>query len=357
MENLSKEKRPVVGGRVSLGSYIINHKVTVLVVVTIVVVVFFQLMNPNYLGWRNVLILLTISSFVGLLGLGVGMLLISGQIDLSTGAITVMAAVLVAMLIRAGIPWPVAALITVLFGAAAGGITAILVNGLGMMSFIATIGMMSVWGGLALVLTRGNPITINNPGFWAIADLRLDQLIPIRPFQPALQAVPLLFVIMLFFVALYGFILSQTRFGRSVYIVGGNPTAARLAGINPNKIQSILFINSGAISALCGVLFASNFRRGDPVAITLGMDAVTAAVLGGISFSGGAGGTGGFLVGLLLLNFFNNGLMIVGIGSYWQTIARGAILIAALMFDFFREQQRAKSIRAGAAEIAASKSK
>ncbi|MCL2366431.1 MAG: ABC transporter permease [Oscillospiraceae bacterium] len=342
MENSSKEKK--VHGTQSLGSYILNHKVTLLIVVTIVVIVFFRLMNPNYLGWQNVLILLTITSFVGLLGLGVGLLLISGQIDLSTGAIAVMAAVLVAMLISSGIPWPIAALITILFGAAAGGITAILVNGLGMMSFIATIGMMSVWGGLALVLTRGNPVTINNPGFWAIADIRF------------FQSIPLLFIIMLFFVALYGFILSQTRFGRSVYIVGGNPTAARLAGINPKKIQSILFINSGAISAFCGVLFASNFRRGDPVAITLGMDAVTAAVLGGISFSGGAGGTGGFLVGLLLLNFFNNGLMMIGIGPYWQTIARGAILIAALMLDFFRERQRAKALRAGAAEIAAAKS-
>jgi len=344
MENSMSEKKP--RGRLgNMASYVLHHKVTLLVVVTVVVVVFFWLLNPNYLRAPNILILLTIASFIGLLGLGVGLLLISGQIDLSTGAITVMSAVFIAILIRAGIPWPLAALITIIFGAAAGGITAILVNGLGMMSFIATIGMMSVWGGLALVLTRGNPITIADPGFWAIADTRF------------FEAIPLLFVILLFFVALYGFILSQTRFGRSVYIVGGNNAAARLAGISPKKIQSILFINSGAISALCGVLFASNFRRGDPVAITFGMDAVTAAVLGGISFTGGAGGTGGFLVGLLLLNFFNNGLLIIGVGSYWQTIARGAILIAALMLDYFRERQRAKMIKAGATEIAAAKAK
>ena len=331
MESLSNRKK--ANSKDGALAYIFKHKVTLLVVVMIVVVVFFQLMNPNYLRWQNLLIVLTISSFVGLLGLGVGLLLISGQIDLSSGAVTVMAAVLVAVCLRAGIPWPVATVITILFGVIAGGITAFLVNGLGMMSFIATIGMMSVWGGLALVLTRGNPITINNPGFWLIADIRI------------FRAVPLLFIIMLILIVVYGFMLSQTRFGRKIYIVGGNPNAARLAGINPKKVQSILFINSGAISALCGVLFASNFRRGDPVAITLGMDAVTAAVLGGVSFSGGAGGTGGILVGLLLLKFFNNGLMIVGVGSYWQTIARGLILIAALMLDFFREQQRAKSIK------------
>jgi len=329
MENSIKEKKARHQSG-SVASYILNHKVTLLIIVTLVVVAFFWVMNPNFLRASNILFLLTIASFIGLLGLGVGLLLISGQIDLSTGAIAVMSAVLIAVLIRAGIPWPLSAVITILFGAAAGGLTAILVNGLGMMSFIATIGMMSVWSGIALVVTRGNPITINNPGFWLIADTTF------------FGAIPLLFVILLFFVALYGFMLSQTKFGRSVYIVGGNKIAARLAGINPKKIQSLLFINSGAISALCGVLYASNFRRGDPIAITWGMDAVTAAVLGGISFMGGAGGTGGFLVGLLLLNFFNNGLMIIGIGSYWQTFARGAILIAALLLDYFREKQRAK---------------
>ncbi|MCL2391545.1 MAG: ABC transporter permease [Oscillospiraceae bacterium] len=326
-------------------SYVLNHKVSLLVVITIIVVSFFQTMNPNFLREQNILIMLIITSFIGFLGLGVGLLLISGQIDLSTGAVTVMSAVLVALLINAGIPWPLAALITLVFGAVAGAITAFLVNGLGMMSFIATIGMMSVWSGLALVVTRGNPITINDPGFWALSDIRF------------FDTIPLLFVILLFLVVLYGFMLSQTKFGRSIYIVGGNKNAARLAGINPKRVQNILFINAGAISALCGILFASNFRRGDPVAITLGMDAITAAVLGGISFAGGAGGTGGFLVGLLLLSFFNNGLNISGVGPYWQTFARGAILIAALLLDYLRSRQREKVIRAGTAEKTAAKSK
>ena len=344
MENSANVKKPDSPVR-RIAHYVINHKVTLLVVVTIAVVVFFSLMNPNYLRAQNILITLIMTSFIGFLGLGVGLLLISGHIDLSTGAVTVMSAVLVALLINNGMPWPVAALITLVFGAAAGAITAFLVNGLNMMSFIATIGMMSVWSGLALVVTNGNPITINDPGFWALSDARF------------FGAIPVLFIILLFFVVLYGFILSQTKFGRSIYIVGGNKNAARLAGINPKRVQNILFINSGAISALCGILFASNFRRGDPVAITLGMDAVTAAVLGGISFTGGAGGTGGFLVGLLLLNFFNNGLNISGAGAYWQTIARGLILVAALMLDFLRERQRSKLLRAGAAELAAAKTK
>jgi len=324
---------------------LLNSKVLFLMIVTVIVVAFFYIMNPNYIRPANILILLIITSFIGFLSLGVGPLLISGQIDLSTGAVAVMSAVLIAVLIRNGIPWPVAAVIVILFGAAAGGVTAILVNGFGMMSFIATIGLMSVWSGLALVITRGHPIIINNPSFWRIADITF------------FGAIPLLFVLLLIFVALYGFLLSQTKFGRSVYMCGGNKDAARLAGINPKKIQSILFINSGAISALCGVLMASNFRRGDPVAVGYGMDAVTTVVLGGISFTGGAGGAGGLLVGLLLLNFFNNGITTVGIGSYWQTFARGTLLIAALLLDYFRERQRLKALKAGAAEVVASKAK
>ena len=330
-------------GRV-FATKLLNGKVALLLVITVAVVVVFWLIDPNYLSSTNVLGILRIASFIGLLGLGVGLLLISGQIDLSTGAVAVFSAVLVAILMREGMAWPLAVLITILFGAVAGGLTAVLVNGLGMMAFIATIGLMSVWSGLALVLTRANPVMISNEGFWALASPRFFGTIPI------------LFVILVALIILYGFILSKTKFGRSVYMVGGNKDAARLAGINPKKIQSILFINSGAISALCGILFASNFRRGDPAASAWGMDAITAAVLGGISFNGGAGGTGGFLVGLLLLNFFNNGLIAVGIGSYWQIFARGALLILALLLDFFRDKQRQKMLRAGAAEVAASKS-
>ena len=322
---------------------LLHNKVTLLVMIWVVVVVFFTLIKPSYIRPQNILILLKSSTFTGLLGLGVGLLLISGQVDLSTGAVTVLSAVLVSFLLSFGMPWLPAALITLVFGALSGTIIAIFVNGLNMMSFIATIGMSSVWSGTALVLTRGNPVKYINDSFLLIASTTFFEMIP------------LLFVILLILIIFYGLLLTQTKFGRSMFMCGGNRTAARLAGINPKKIHSLLFVNCGFISSLCGVLYASNFRRGDPVPLSIGLDAITAAVLGGISFTGGTGGTGGFLVGLMLLSFFNNGITAVGLSSYWQTFARGALLIVALLLDYFREKQRLKILKAGAAEAAASK--
>ena len=322
---------------------LIHNKVTLLVAIWILVVVFFTIIKPSYIRPQNILILLKSSTFTGLLGLGVGMLLISGQVDLSTASVTVLSAVIIAFLLSFGVPWVIAALITLLFGAISGGIIAVLVNGFEMMSFIATLGMASVWSGAALVLTRGNPVKYINDSFLLIASTTFGDIIP------------LLFVILFILVVFYGLLLAHTKFGRSVYMCGGNRNAARLAGINPKKIHSILFINCGLVSSLSGILYASNFRRGDPVALAIGLDAITAAVLGGISFTGGTGGTGGFFVGLMLLSFFSNGLTASGLSSYWQTFAGGALLILALLLDYFRENQRLKRIKAGAAEIAASK--
>ena len=322
---------------------LLHNKVTLLVAIWIIVVVFFTLMKPSYIRPQNILILLKSATFTGLLGLGVGLLLISGQVDLSTGSVTVLSAVLVSTMLSNGVPWLPAALITLVFGAVTGTIVAVFVNGLDMMAFIATIGMSSVWSGTALVITRGVPVKFLNDSFLRIGSTTFGGMIP------------LLFVILLVLIVFYGLLLTQTKFGRSMFMCGGNRNAARLAGINPKKVHSILFINCGIISSLCGVLYASNFRRGDPVALSIGLDAITAAVLGGISFTGGTGGTGGFLVGLMLLSFFNNGITAVGLSSYWQTFARGALLIVALLLDFFRENQRLKMLRAGAAETAASK--
>jgi ribose/xylose/arabinose/galactoside ABC-type transport system permease subunit len=322
---------------------LLHNKVTLLVFIWLFVVVFFAIVNPNYIRPQNILILLKSSTFTGLLGLGVGLLLISGQVDLSTGSVTVLSAVIVSFLLSWGMSWPLAVLLTLLFGIVTGAIVAILVNGLAMMSFIATIGLSSVWTGVALVITRSNPVKYNNDSFLKIGSTTFFNIMP------------LLFVILLVLIIFYGLLLSQTKFGRSAYMCGGNRNAARLAGINPKKVHSILFINCGFISSLCGVLYASSFRRGDPVALTIGLDAITAAVLGGISFTGGTGGTGGFFIGLMLLSFFNNGIVTIGLSSYWQTLAGGALLILALLFDYFRENQRLRLLKAGVAEAAASK--
>ncbi len=325
-------------------NFLLNNKVAPLLLIIAVLVVFFFVMNPGYLGRSNILILLKSTSLTGILGVGVGILLISGQIDLSTSATAGLSGVLVALMLYNGFPWPVAILCTLLFGLVSGLLVAILVNALNMMAFIATIGISSVWAGFAYVITRANPIKFKNDAF-----LKLGNTSILGGY------VPLAFVIMLVLMLAYGLVLKQTKFGRSVYMCGGNKNAARLAGKNPKKIYALLFINSGIISSLGGILLTANMRKGDPTPLTQGIDAVTAAILGGISFAGGSGGMGGLFVGLMLLNLFKNGLSMLGLKSYWQIFAQGMLLILALMFDYYRERKRLKMLIAGAAEVAASK--
>ena len=322
---------------------LLNNKLVPLLVIMVILVIFFYLMNPGFLGRSNILILLKGTSLVGILGVGVSLLLISGQIDLSTSAVAGFAGVIVAIMLNAGMPWVPAVLITLLYGIVAGAINALLVNALNMMAFIATIGMTSVWAGLSYVVTRANAIKFANDQFLLLGSIAIAKLIPIA------------FIIMLVLMIVYGLMLSQTKFGRSIYMCGGNHNATRLAGMSPKNIHTILFINSGFISSLCGILLTANMRKGDPTPLTQGMDAVAAAILGGVSFGGGSGGMGGLFVGLMLLNLFKNGLTVVRLKSYWQILAQGLLLIIALMFDYYREKQRQKMLLAGAAEVAASK--
>lgn len=333
-----------MGKEKSKGSVLLNNKIVPLLLMIVVVVVFFTIMNPGYVGRSNILILLKSTSITGVLGVAVGMLLISGQIDLATSATAGFAGVLVAYLLNIGLPWPVAVLGTLVFGVVAGGIVAFFVNVLNMMAFIATIGMSSVWIGLGYVITRANPIKFSNDSFLKIGNTSLLG-----------GYVPLAFIIMIVLMLIYGFILKQTKFGRSIYMCGGNRNAARLAGMSPKKVHALLFMNSGLVSAMAGVLLTANMRKGDPTELTQGMDGIAAAILGGISFAGGSGGMGGLFVGLMLLNLFKNGLTMMGLKTYWQIVAQGVLLIFALLLDYYREKQRLKMLIAGAAEVAASK--
>jgi ribose transport system permease protein len=312
-----------------------SNKNLSLVVIMAVIIVFFEIMNPGYLGKSNILILLKSTSLTGIIGVGVGCLLISGQVDLGAGAEAGLGGVLAALLLQAGMPWPLAAIIAIIFGMVAGAINAFLANGLNMMAFIATIGMSSVWQGVGYVLTRANAVKFSNEAFIKIGATSI-----------LWGYIPLSYIIMVALMVIYGVILAKTKFGRSMYMCGGNRDAARLAGINPKRVTTLLFINCGAISALGGVLLTSNMRKGDPTPLTLGMDSITAAVLGGVSFMGGSGGMGGLFIGLMLLNTFNNGLTVIQLRAYWQIFAQGALLIIALAVDFYRERSRLRALKA-----------
>ncbi|MEG1926822.1 MAG: ABC transporter permease, partial [Ruthenibacterium sp.] len=145
----------------------------------------------------------------------------------------------------------------------------------------------------------------------------------------------------------FGFILAKTKFGRSIYAIGGNKDAARLAGLNPKRIILICYIMMGILCAVGGVVFAARMNSGQPAScINLEFDAITAVILGGVSFSGGVGSIGGTVLGILLIQAFNTGLIMVNVPSFWQFVARGALLLFALTSDFIRKRNREKALLA-----------
>ena len=157
--------------------------------------------------------------------------------------------------------------------------------------------------------------------------------------------IPLSVWIMLVLILIFGLILAKTKFGRSVYAIGGNKDAARLAGLNPQRTVTILFVLMGVITALGGIVFSSRMHSGQPAAnVNLEFDAITAVVLGGVSFTGGVGDMVGTILGVILIQAFNTGLIMVNVPSFWQYVARGALLLFALSSDYIRKTKREKAL-------------
>lgn len=312
------------------GKIFSSDKIGLIIALAAIIVVFNVLTQGKYFTSTNVINILISSAIVGLAMIGETFLMITGGIDLSPGSVAAFSGVLVALLLTNGVPFLLALLITVAVGALGGFLNSLLINKLKFIPFIATLAAMSVFRGAAFIICGGKAIFLTNKTFLKMGAGRFLGI-----------PIPVLVFLVLFIV--FWVVLSRTRFGRNVYMVGGNETAARLAGINAERTRMVLYMISGALAALGGCLMAARMSSGQPSACEgLEFDAVTAAVLGGVAMTGGVGTMSGALIGLMILQGFNNGLMMMNVPSFWQTVSRGLILIAALAFDFIRTQQRKK---------------
>jgi ribose/xylose/arabinose/galactoside ABC-type transport system permease subunit len=310
-----------------------NVKEFTLIIVLAVFIYLFWAINHNYLSLGNVRAIFNSAFVMGTLAIGLSCLLIGGKIDLSAGNTGMLAGIIIAILLKAEIPWILALLITLVFGAVTGLFNSFLINRMRFAPFISTLAVSTIFAGLSLVITNGANIPVNNKGFLALGSTNL-------------WIFPLPFLIMFVLLIIYGVILSATGFGRRMYMTGGNTNAARLAGIKTKRITTILFINNGVIACLAGSILASRMAMGSPSGVTgSDLDGITAAILGGVAFTGGAGNMFGVFFGILLITSFQNGLVVSNLDSYYQVIAKGILLIAALILDYYREKARTKSQR------------
>ncbi|ADK82182.1 ABC transporter permease [Sediminispirochaeta smaragdinae] len=324
MKNSEKTNKSANTG---LTKYLMQSNEIMMLIVLLLVISFFTFMNRNYLSYFNMTNILLAASTVGLLAIGETCLIIAGHIDLASASVAALFGTWVAILINAGVPWPIASLVVVVASVSVGLVNSCLVNIFGLQPFIATLAISSVCSGLAFIICKGKSVPINEEMFIKFGTMKI-------------AGIPFPAILLIVFFIIFGFILGRTVFGRSVYMIGGNPTAACLAGLNPKKISTILYIISAMVAAFAGVLMTAKMHSGQPGGgAGAEFDAITAAILGGVAFSGGKGNLRGCFIGLLIMQCFNNGLTVISVSAFWQIVAKGLILIAALIFDFFRRER------------------
>lgn len=277
--------------------------------------------TPSFLTVGNLVNVVRQISINGILAVGVTFVLLTGGVDLSLGSVVALCGVVAATFAHPG-DYPVCVPIAlgILAGAGCGGLNGLLVTRGRVAPFIATLGMMTVARGVALLASRGKPVSNLSP---AMTRLGGD-----------IAGVPIPVVILAAVAAIAWLFLANIRLGRYIYAVGGNEQAARAAGISVGGVKLFAYVVCGALAGLAGVVLAARTTTGQPNAgIAYELDAIAAAVIGGTSLSGGVGGVGGTLLGALLMGVINNGLDLLNVSSYYQQIVKGCIIVAAVWMD------------------------
>lgn len=287
-------------------------------------VLVFSVLSPYFLSVVNLLNVGRAVSIQGIAAAGMTIALISGGFDLSIGSVAAASGVLVAMLLQSGMPLGVAVAGGVSLGIIVGLANGLLITRLRINPLIATLGMLSIVRGIAFLATGGVSLTVQNEAFRFLG-------------RGYIGGVPSPFVSMIFIYVVVFVVLGYTQFGRYVYAIGGNPVATRLAGINVNKWRLVVYIIVGASAGLSGVYLSSLMGTAMPnAALGFELSVIAAVILGGASLAGGSGSIVGTFIGMFILGVLNNGLVLLNVPSYYQTIAQGSVLLIAVAVDQFR---------------------
>ncbi|MGD8485266.1 MAG: ABC transporter permease [Chloroflexota bacterium] len=292
----------------------------------IVLIIVFSILSPIFLSQGNITNILIQSSTNAIIAAGMTFVILSANIDLSVGSVLALSSVLGTAYIADGGPIVIGVGIMLLGGMVAGAINGFTVGYLGFPAFIVTLATMWLFRGSAYVFTNGQAVTGLPRDFRILA-------------TGEVAGIPYIVVVMALVYAVCYFVLSRTTFGRQVYAVGDNKEAARLSGVNVKRITAVVFIISGFMAALGGVVLSSRLFSGQPVAgITFELSAIAAVVIGGTSLFGGKGGILGTLVGAIFIATLINGLVILNVSSFWQQVIMGLVVLAAVGIDQYRKR-------------------
>lgn len=284
----------------------------------IVVFIAMALINDNFLTGSNMANLARQSSIIAIIAVGMSLAILTGGIDLSVGPVMALSGTLMAGMMVAGVPPSLAIILGLLVGAAFGAFNGVFVAFAGMPPIIVTLATMGIARGLGLIYTGGYPISGLPESF---AFFGRGSLVGIET--------PILIMIAVY--ALGYVLLHHTATGRYLYAIGGNEEATRLSGIRVSRYKLLVYTLSGTTAAIAGLILTSRLMSGQPNAgVGFELDAIAAVVLGGAAITGGRGMILGTLIGALLLGVLNNGLNLMGVSPYLQTVIKGLIILLAI---------------------------
>jgi ribose/xylose/arabinose/galactoside ABC-type transport system permease subunit len=293
-----------------------------------VLIILLWILTPHFLTVSNLLNVAQQTSINAIIAVGMTFVIIAAGIDLSVGSIMAFSGVVLASALEAGLPLPVALLISLAIGMTCGLLNGLFITYGKLPPFIATLGMMSVARGAALLYTQGRPISGFGEDFRSFA-------------TGEILGIPAPVIIMIFVYIIAHFILNRTKLGRYTYAIGGNEEAALLSGISVKFFKTMIYGLCGMLSGLAAIILTARLNSAQPIAgIMYELDAIAATVIGGTSLMGGEGRIVGTLIGALIMGVLRNGLNLLGISSFVQQIVIGSVIIIAVLIDMALKKHR-----------------
>ncbi|QFY62511.1 ABC transporter permease (plasmid) [Rhizobium grahamii] len=314
----------------------------------IVIIAVFSFLSPYYFSLSNFLIMASHVAIFGILAIGMLLVILNGGIDLSVGSTLGLAGCIAGFLMQ-GVTlnafgvilyppvWAVV-IITCALGALVGAVNGVLIAYLKVPAFVASLGVLYVARGIALLMTNG--LTYNNLGGRPeLGNTGFDWLGFNR-----LAGVPIGVIVLAVLAIVCGIVLSKTAFGRWLYASGGNERAADLSGVPVKRVKITVYVLSGICAAIAGLVLSSQLTSAGPTAgTTYELTAIAAVVIGGAALTGGRGTVRGTMLGAFVIGFLSDGLVIIGVSAYWQTVFTGAVIVLAVLMNSIQYGRRVKT--------------
>ncbi len=329
---MTGESREIEQTRISIWKRIRSMKEFSVLVILLALVVFISIMSPAFLTVTNLRTTAIGFSCNAIIAIAMTLALVSGGFDLSVGSVLGLSSVCVVVLSNSGVNIWLACIVGILAGVFCGAVNGLLIGYLNLNAFITTLGMQQMARGIVYVLTNGGSIGLQDaPGVEAFRFIG----------SGSFGSVPTLVVVCLILVVIGDVMVRRSGAARNVFFVGSNEKTAMLSGINTRMVKTMVYVLTGTLSGLAGVLTASRFgtatsSTGDGVEMTV----ISAAVIGGVSLSGGKGTVAGAVLGVIMMSVISNILVILSVSVHWQNFITGAILILAIIFDVLSNRKK-----------------